>query len=178
MLKLKPKLVFFCFASVLALSLAACALASNLPSEFAQCTDHQRYQSQGFSFSAGQESPDILVLDYFYGVPNCPSIRNPDQFKNRGESMQGENQIGTMRRAQKLYVKWRIKATGQEFEDTVDLRERLPKDMTGYRVHFSIRGSQLYVYLVTPEFLPPGAPLGSVDGYRGFKTFTIYPNEK
>jgi len=123
------------------------------------------------------ESPDIEILDYFYGIPNCPSISNPEQYKKRNKSMQGENSIGPMRRAHKLYVKWRIKSTRQEYEDTVDLRRRLPKDMTKHRVHFIVQGSQLYVYLVTPERRSPDMPPNGPRAYQPLKTLTIYPDQ-
>lgn len=155
-----------------AFSLIACA--SNPLT--VNCLDNTRV-TQAFSFGM-RESPEIEILDYFYGVPNCPSIRNPDQFKMRGESMQGENQIGLMRRAQELYVKWRIKATGHEHEDTVDLRSRLPKDMTNNRIHFSVKNSQLYVYLVTRELRPPDMPPNGPREFKDYKTLTIYPDGK
>jgi hypothetical protein len=49
-----------------------------------------------------------------------------------------------------LYVKWRIKATGEIFEDRVDLRERLPKNMTNHTLTFSIDEKQLHVFVATP----------------------------
>ena len=124
------------------------------------------------------ESPDIEILDYFYGTPNCPSFSNPIRLKERGESQQSESTIGPLRRYEKLYVKWRIKSTGQEYSDTVDLRKRLPMDMTNHKVHFSVKGSQLYVYLITPEIRPPDMPANGPREFQEYKTLTIYPNEK
>lgn len=49
-----------------------------------------------------------------------------------------------------LYVKWRIKATGAVFEDRVDLRERLPKNMTNHTLTFVPDKQQLHVFVVTP----------------------------
>jgi len=54
-----------------------------------------------------------------------------------------------------LYVKWRIKSTSEVYDDTVDLKSRLPEDIANNRIHFIIKGSQLYVYLITPERLHP-----------------------
>jgi hypothetical protein len=50
-----------------------------------------------------------------------------------------------------LYVKWRIKSTGEIYEDTVDLRNRLPEDMHRQRIRFVVWGPQLYVYLISPK---------------------------
>ncbi len=61
------------------------------------------------------------------------------------------NTSGMMPRGEYLYVKWRVKATGEVYEDKVDLTHRLPADMTNYGLHFAIFGSQLYVYLFPPE---------------------------
>ena len=49
-----------------------------------------------------------------------------------------------------LYVKWRIKETGEVLEDRVDLRERLPKNMAHHTLTFSIDERQLHVFVVTP----------------------------
>lgn len=50
-----------------------------------------------------------------------------------------------------LYVKWRIKSTGEIREQQVDLRERLPRDMTDHELTFVIDGRQLFAYVVTPK---------------------------
>jgi hypothetical protein len=161
--------------AVLMLTFALPAYADN-PNN-ANCPDNNRV-NQSFSFSK-LENPDIEILDFFYGIPNCPSIYNPDQFKKRGKSMQGFDTYGPMRRAQKLYVKWRIQSTGQELEDTVDLTGRLPSDMTNHRLHFMVRGTQLFVFLVTPEFRQPDtSPDDGPKAYTAWhKTITIYPDQ-
>ena len=50
-----------------------------------------------------------------------------------------------------LYVKWRVKATGEVFEERVDLRDRLPRDMTDHELTFVIDDKKLYVFVVTPQ---------------------------
>ena len=151
-------------------ALSACA--SN--SATANCSDNNRV-SQAFSFDAPFESPDITLIDYFYGTPNCPSMHNTEGVMR----LQSENTFGPIRRAQKLYVQWQIKSTGQILEDTVDLRQRLPKDMTKHRLHFIVRNTQLFVFVVTPEFrhkdLPPDD--GPEVYSRLRKTLTIYPDQ-
>ena len=173
--KQKRGLFFILTLAGLLVLFALSACASNPAT--ANCSDNNRV-NQSFSFSK-LENLDIEILDFFYGTPNCPSIYNPDQYKNRGESMQGFSTSGPMRRAQKLYVKWRIKSTGQVLEDTVDLKGRLPTDMTNHRLHFIVRNTQLFVFVVTPEFrhkdLPPDD--GPEVYSRLRKTLTIYPDQ-
>jgi hypothetical protein len=50
-----------------------------------------------------------------------------------------------------LYVQWRLKATGEVLEQRVDLRDRLPRDMTDHELTFLMDGKQLYVFVVTPR---------------------------
>ncbi|MGM9425970.1 hypothetical protein [Hydrogenophaga sp. MI9] len=50
-----------------------------------------------------------------------------------------------------LFVQWRIKATGEVLEQRVELRDRLPRDMTNHELTFLMDGRQLYVYVVTPR---------------------------
>jgi hypothetical protein len=83
-----------------------------------------------------------------------------------------------MRQGDSLYVKWRLRATGEIHEETVDLRHRLPRDITEHRIYFMIKGPQLYVYLVPPDSkkLPKGAPSNGPRIYRGLDVKTIYPD--
>lgn len=71
--------------------------------------------------------------------------------KNGATSLSGCLSVsGPMPIGEFLYVKWRIKATGEVFEDRVDLRELLPKNLTNHDLTFSIDGKQLHVYVATP----------------------------
>ena len=54
-----------------------------------------------------------------------------------------------------LRVRWRLKATGEVFEEQLDLRDRLPKDMTDHELTFVIDGRRLYVYVMTPVAQKP-----------------------
>ncbi len=143
-------------------------------SAISDCPDNNRV-NQAFSFDM-RESRDIKLLDYFYGIPECPSLKNTDLMRSKDDSPQIENQMGFFRRAHRLYVKWRVLSTGNQYEETIDLRNRLPSDMTNHEVHFSIRDNQLYVYLITPERRPadslPNGPIAT----QYLKTLTIYPN--
>ena len=133
---------------------------------------------QSFSFDVF-ENQEIEILDYFYGTPNCPSLySNDDQRRGEGRKLVGISMGGVLYRAQKLYVKWRVNSTGQVLEDTVDLRQRLPKDMTKHRLHFTVRDAGLFVFVVKPEFREKGTPPD--DGpsrYKDRKIITIYPDQ-
>ena len=84
-----------------------------------------------------------------------------------------------MLRGDFLYVKWRIKSTGMVYEDTVDLRNRLPADIKDHRVTFIIRGPHLYVYLIPPEGRKraKGKPPNGPRMYEDLDTVTIYPDQ-
>lgn len=157
-------------ATAMTISVTACAGNSAT----ADCPDNNRV-NQAFSFGYYGENPDIEILDVYYGVPNCPVNYATVLFN--GKPMQSTNIVGgPMRRAWKFYIKWRVISTGQEYEEAVDLRNRLPNDMTNHRLHFSIEGPQLTLYLITPERRPPEMlPIGpKASQYR--KTLIIFPD--
>jgi hypothetical protein len=121
----------------------------------AGCATGPRYIEHAFSFDAASESPDMEVLDYRYGNSKQPGTHAPEWALKTGHIGQQTSINGGMPRGDSLYVKWRIRKTGQEYEDTVDLKSRLPADITNHRIHFIVQGAQLHVYLVSPEKLNP-----------------------
>lgn len=149
--------------------LAACiALAS--------CATGSMLVEHGFNFDARQDRPEVEVLDYRYGDSRQPGARANPARVAEGRIAQQWGVYGAMLRGDSLYVKWRIKATGKVHEDTVDLRSRLPADIYDHRIHFAIKGSQLYVYLVSPEPRPPDMAPNGPRAYHESKVFTIYPD--
>lgn len=100
---------------------------------------------------------EIDLLEYNYGGqsrmlrdklnnPDFPGIhKNMTALPSQLSGVSGPMPVGEF-----LYVKWRIKATGEIFEDRVDLRERLPKNMTNHTLTFVPDGQQLHVYIETP----------------------------
>jgi hypothetical protein len=100
---------------------------------------------------------NVQLQEYSYG----------DQYHMVRKKVQpGETRIpantsvsGPMPVGEFLYVRWRIKDSGEMVEHRVDLRDRLPKDMHDQRVTFVIDGKDLYVYVVTNRPKPYyGAP--------------------
>jgi hypothetical protein len=137
-----------------------------------QVVDH------AFSFDLGYDDQDAVVLNYRYGNTKLPISPTKEQIE-AGQTFYYQSVQGPMLRPDFLYVKWRIKSTGQVYEDTVDLRHRLPAGLKHHRVTFLIRGPQLYIYLIPPntEKRPPGAPSNGPHMYDYLNTVTIYPDQ-
>lgn len=126
-----------------------------------------------FSFDATRESPEAEVLDYRYGDSRQPSARASDYDKEHGSVRQSVGIHGDMLRGDTLYVKWRIKSSGTVYEDTVDLKSLLPRDISKHRVHFIVNGDQLFVHLITPERRPPDVPPNGPREYQYLKVITL-----
>lgn len=116
-----------------------------------------------FEFNAMWDSPDVTLLDYRYGDTKQPGARPSNHMREIGKIAQQTQIYGAMVRGDDLYVKWRIKSTGEVFEDTVDLKSRLPRNIANNRLRFIANGHNLNVYLVTTEkiFPNPCPPLES-----------------
>lgn len=157
------------------------------------CATGPKLTDHAFEFNASSDSPGVEILNYQYGNSNLPGTRLPPALLREGGVSGGTGINGPMPRGDSLYVKWRIKSTGEVFEDTVDLKRRLPADITRHRIYFIVKGSQLYVYLISPEKLNPNPcpsreelrRLGKADSPddRIFSTFCylkitrIYPDQ-
>jgi hypothetical protein len=120
--------------------------------------------------------PTAELLEYAYG----------DQYaKVQGKAKDGYSAgvtagvNGPMPVGEFLYVKWRLKATGEVFEERVDLRERLPRDMTNHELTFVIDGRQLHVYVVTPERKGAYAEAPLLKTWRSkfAKAYEIFPTQ-
>ena len=152
------------FVLLAVFSLAACATGPEV-------VDH------GFGFSMFTDGQDAELIDYRYGDSRHPGASNPELMRQEGKSDQQSGVRGEMRRGDSLYAKWRNKSSGQVYEDTVDLRHRLPADIKGDEIYFMIRGSQLYVYLITPQKRAKDEPPNGPEMYDYRKTLTIYPDQ-
>lgn len=115
------------------------------------CASGPRMVDHAFSFDARWDSPGIEVLNYRYGSSNMPGTHIAPELLRTGQPSGGMGINGPMPIGDTLYVKWRIKATGEVFEDTVDLKRRLPEDITGHRIYFIVEDTQLYVYLISRD---------------------------
>jgi hypothetical protein len=128
-----------------------------------------------FSFDTLKDGQDAEIIDYRYGTSKLP-VRAPEWAVKEGKTLTFNNVSGAMAKGDSIYVKWRIHSTGQIYEDAVDLRQRLPADVTDHRIHFIVRGPQLYVYLVTPEQRRPDSPPNGPSMYSNLRVITIYPD--
>ena len=151
----------------LRVSLAIVLLSACAPS----IVDHS------FEFDALEDSPGVRILDHRYGESNFPGARNPVSRLSSDDPLQRISITGGMKRPASLYVKWRVLADNKVYEDTVDLRNRLPGDFSGCKVYFMVRGPQLYVYLVNPGRRPPDVPPNGPKLYRDHLVFTLYPGQ-
>ncbi|HYK15509.1 MAG TPA: hypothetical protein VEW70_16110 [Burkholderiales bacterium] len=140
------------------------------------CATNPAVVDHAFSFDVRYDGQDAEVLDYRYGASNMP-VRAPESAVREGKPVYQTNVNGPMLRGDSLYVKWRDKATGQIYEDTVDLRHRLPANITDQRIHFLIKGAQLYVYLISAKSRPPNMPVDGPRMYRDLENTLIYPDK-
>ncbi|MFZ2308042.1 MAG: hypothetical protein WAW73_06750 [Rhodoferax sp.] len=124
----------------------------------AACATGAQQVSHDFSFDGQYDgwAKTIDLLEYSYGdkyfaTRNSLASRNDSLYK--GESSLGARKgvNGPMPVGDFMYVKWRIKVTGEILEDRVDLRDRLPRDMKDHGLTFVIDGKQLYLYVLTPQ---------------------------
>lgn len=140
----------------------------------------------GFEFNKGEFDGKagverVEILDYLYGNPAGYAVRNPPEYKARGECMQGDGQgsLGITRKDLKIfYVKWLDKATGKVHEVTIDLQKKLPKDFSGdHRFFASFKQGQLYAYVITPERRKADIPPNGPEATAYLRTITIYPEQ-
>ena len=157
--------------SLIARGLAAFVVALLL----AACASHPKLVWHSFSadgvFDGWAQTVDLL--EYKYGDQFAMAQRQNE--KGLGYRF-GVN--GPMPVAEFLYVKWRLKATGEVIEQRVDLRDRLPENMEGHYVTFVIDQRQLYVYVATPTEIKVNLPKPPLKTYlsRHTVTYEIYPN--
>ena len=86
--------------------------------------------NHSFSFDTLYDSPDVQVLDYQYGDGAHFETSAERERVALGQIFVGGNVSGVMPRGDTLYVKWRDKHTHHVYEDRVDLKHRLPQDIT------------------------------------------------
>lgn len=136
------------------LSLAGIVLLALL----AACTGPQVLNGRAYhrlAFNVARESVGIELLYYRYGSVNEHGLRTTQAEVREGLMRQAIRMSGDLPVGEEMYVKWRDKNTGKVYEDTVDLRSRLPFSMYKQELHFFIEGAQLYVYLISFDEVRP-----------------------
>ncbi len=133
--------------------------------------------SSSFGFDQRKDQQDAVVLNYRYGNENS-SIRPTDWELEKGSGFYFDSIGGIDFQADSLYVKWRDEITKKEYENTVDLRHRLPNNMNDKKVYFMIRGPQLFVYLIESlERRSPTSPPIGPSTYSPYKVTQLYPDQ-
>jgi hypothetical protein len=115
------------------------------------CATGPRMANHAFWFDGFSDkwANQVDLLEYSYG-DQYRMVR--DKVKPQQERVPPASLVsGTIPIGDFLYVKWRIKATGEVCEDRVDLRLLLPRDMNNTELTFVIDNKQLYIYLVTDK---------------------------
>jgi hypothetical protein len=126
-----------------------------------------------FSF-APQEG--VEILEFRYGDGKTFRTSSEDAIRMFGKSTQSMHINATMPVGDSLYVKWRDKATAQEYQDTVDLKALLPNDMDNQNLYFLIQEKKLYVYLTDRNKLrPDNVPIVGPFKSQFWITRQIYP---
>ncbi len=115
------------------------------------CASGPRLVQHSFSFNGRLDkwTSIVEILEFQYGDEYQMVHRKAE---NDGQSRVANNfhVAAPMPVGDFLFVKWRIKGTGEVIEDRVDLRRRLPKDISDHEITFVIEDRLLYVYLITP----------------------------
>jgi len=141
------------------------------------CAIQPQVVRHSFEFDALSDSPDVEVLNYRYGNSKLPGVAPADWALARGQIGQGTGVSGPMLVGDYLYVKWRIKATGVVYEQTIDLRHRLPRNIENHKIYFVIKGDRLVIYLISPERIARGEHLNNLPAYNDRKYTVIYPDQ-
>ena len=142
--------------------------------------DAAERQYYAFEFDLKYDNQHAVILDYWYGNSKSDSWVNlPAEYVKMGKTASTESVTQMMPPGGLLYVKWRDTETQKVYEDNVDLRHRLPKNIEDHRICLMINGPQLYVYLISPEGKnrPESEPQNGPDKYSDLKNVTIYPDQ-
>lgn len=146
----------------------------------------QKLAFYSIGFNTSTESTDVDILDWQYGVQASVDqnkqwiLRAPQYWVSQGRPMGGGGDNGMMPVGDFLYVKWRIKNSGEVHEDRVNLSNKLPVDMNHYSIHWLVIGAQLHVFLFPPfetkdTFGRVTVHGGQSAGYIRGKTFLEMP---
>ena len=151
------------------------------PLSITGCATGPRLVDHNFSFDGWYDGwysgPDsnVQLQEYSYGDQYHmvrKKVQPGEDFLPPGTSVSGPMPVGEF-----LYVRWRLKDSGEMVEQRVDLRDRLPRDMKDQRVSFVIDVKDLYVYVVTNR---PKAYYGAPPVLRHWRsnlyfTYEIHP---
>jgi hypothetical protein len=125
-----------------------------------------------------RDDQNAVVLDYRYGTSSHWIGHTQDEFKD-GRVFWWESSGAQFSRSPEfLYVKWRNLTTKEVFQENVDLRNRLPSDLSNKVVSFLIKKDRLYVYVISWDPRPPNTPPNGPKEYWGKAVVSIYPDQR
>lgn len=93
------------------------------------------------------DRPTITVIDYQYSANGKVFEQWSESLKAEGRNPGEGGYYGYRPVVEKLYVKWKLLATGEVFEETADLREKLPQSMEQKKLHFIVWDKTLHIYI-------------------------------
>ena len=126
-----------------------------------------------FAFDMDADDQDAVVLDYRYTLNGQTIVGASKDVLREGLPFHRESVFGQMPRGDALYFKWKIRSTNSIFEKTVDLRGRLPADLSKDRIFVMVRGSELLIYLIHDELRSPEAPEIGPRTFHSYRTELI-----
>jgi len=144
----------------------------------AACASTPRLVPHAFNFNGWNDGwarqADLLEFSYGDQYRETQAKSTDGRTIGSSDSVNGPMPVGEF-----LYVKWRLRESGEILEDRVDLRHRLPRDMTDHALTFVIDGRQLYVFVVTPQSKTSQdkAPLLKTWLSRYNLAYEIYPSQ-
>lgn len=156
----------------LSIVLAACSGSKHI------IGDDRVWHTFEFSTHTFDDSGSVEVLDFIYGDPKGHPNRCYPELVARGKCQQGDHSatVRSPKSLKTLYVKWRVKSSGEVREVTLDMQKKLPKNFgENFRMFFSFRGAELYVFLITPERKADDEPPNGPRATDYLKTLTLYP---
>lgn len=118
------------------------------------CASGPKLVSHSFNFDGFNDkwADKVDLLEYSYG----DQYQKVQRKAAAGETLGAQAIVnGSIPVGEFLYVKWRLKGSGEVLEQKVDLRDRLPRDMTDHGLTFLIDGRQMFVYVTTPAAQNP-----------------------
>lgn len=158
--------------------------AAWLTAVLAACATGTKLVDHSFSFDGRNDgwvdSVELLAYSYgdqYYRVRNDIEKPRSGVFAGKSSLPSSDGVSGPMPVGEFLFVKWRLKATGEVLQQRVDLRGRLPSDMAGHELTFVIDGRQLFVFVVTSERKKSYGEAPVLKTWRSnfAKAYEIYP---
>lgn len=170
--RLTPNVSNWLLSIALALFLVACGSPPQTVSPTAVGT----VVYHGFGFDIRHSIPDVRIVDFRYGDSGLPGTRVEKWMVDEGATVGTMGIYGRIKVPEYLWVKWRLRKTGEVFEDRVDFRQVLPADIQQKEITLDIKGQQLFVYLVSKEKRPPQIPPNGPSRYNASIVKTLYPS--